>query len=306
MSNTVRIGTRESVLAMWQAEQVRAALADNDFEVEIVPVKSEGDQDLVTPLYAFGVQGIFTRSLDAAILNDRIDIAVHSMKDVPVLLPEGIIQLAVLERGPWADILILNEKHAGKNWEEICKDKLSIATSSIRRRAQWLNRFPDHKMVDLRGNIATRIRKIREEDWDGAIFAEAGLHRLGLLQQNEIPLDWMLPAPAQGAIMVVGRADLRSSEKITSILNDPITAQCVKAERDFLQELLGGCSTPISAHAHHKSGMIHFRGSIHTPDGQETMSVELKEKAQDATGIGLRAAENMVRDGGQAIISKIK
>jgi hydroxymethylbilane synthase len=305
MSSLVRIGTRESDLAVWQATQVQEALQRNGIAAELVRVKSEGDQDLVTPLYAFGVQGIFTRNLDAALLNERIDIAVHSMKDVPVELANGIEQLAVMKRGPWEDTLILNEKHAGKDWEELSRSPLVIATSSIRRRAQWLHRHPHHTMTDLRGNMATRLRKIHEQDWDGAIFAKAGLARIGLLPEQAIPLDWMMPAPAQGAVMVVCRSGDAAMQGLSSHLNDRMTALCVKAERDFLSALLGGCSTPISGHARVEGDQLYFRGNIFTPDGKESSSVELSEKALFANPVGKLAAEILLGNGGAEIVNKI-
>ena len=177
-------------------------LAQYDYPAELVYIKSEGDIDLKTPLYEMGVQGIFTRSLDAALLNDRIDVAVHSMKDVPTQLPKGIIQAAVLQRGPVNDLLVF------KNNTDFLSNEnyiANIATSSLRRKAQWLNRYPHHQIHNLRGNVNTRLKKLEEENWDAAIFAQAGLERIGLRPKNSMIIDWMLPAPAQGAIMVVCR-----------------------------------------------------------------------------------------------------
>ena len=204
MKNKIRIGTRESQLAVWQATAVQQLLAANGFESELVYIKSEGDIDLETPLYEMGVQGIFTRSLDIALLNNKIDIAVHSMKDVPVQLAKGIIQAAVLKRASYKDLLVYKED------DSFLQDKDSaavIATSSIRRKAQWLHRYPNHTIENLRGNVNTRLQKVKENNWQGAIFAAAGLERINLRPQNCIELDWMLPAPAQGAIMVVCRED---------------------------------------------------------------------------------------------------
>src|SRR5258706_1158402 len=247
----IRIGTRESQLAVWQAEQVKSLLAENGFEAELIYIKSEGDIDLVTPLYEIGVQGIFTRSLDAALLSERIDIAVHSMKDVPTQLPNGISQAAVLKRGLVNDLLVFKndlarEKYSTLNIEHSI---LTVATSSIRRTAQWLNRFPDHLIENLRGNVNTRLRKLQEENWDAAIFAQAGLERIGLRPANSIVLDWMLPAPAQGAVVVVCREADQFSFDVCNKFNDEETALCTKIERDFLRQLLVGCSTPISAYA---------------------------------------------------------
>ncbi|HTD93923.1 MAG TPA: hydroxymethylbilane synthase, partial [Chitinophagaceae bacterium] len=205
MPGIIRIGTRESQLAVWQATRVSELLSHQGHHSELVYIKSEGDTDLVTPLYEMGVQGIFTKSLDIALLQGRIDLAVHSMKDVPVVLPLGLVQVAVLKRGSYKDILVTRPDRSTKD----SADPLRIATSSIRRKAQWLNRYPGSQIENLRGNVNTRLKKLAESDWDGAIFAAAGLERIGLRPDNSTDLDWMLPAPAQGAIMVVGRMEDR-------------------------------------------------------------------------------------------------
>src|SRR6476620_7221097 len=172
MQPPVKIGTRDSELAMWQANQVRNLLTHVKIESELGFIKSEGDLDTVKPLYELGVQGIFTKALDAALLDNRIDIAVHSMKDVPTKLADGIRQAAVLKRGSFKDIIVY------KNSRDFLEDKNGkavIATSSIRRSAQWLHRYPNHTIENLRGNVNTRLRKVSTNEWDGAIFAAAGL-----------------------------------------------------------------------------------------------------------------------------------
>ena len=193
----IRIGTRESQLAVWQATTVQQLLHGHGYQSELVYIKSEGDTDLKTPLYEIGVQGIFTRALDIALLNGEIDIAVHSMKDVPTVMAKGIVQAGVLPRANYGDILV---KGPGFTEHDMPK---TIATSSIRRRAQWLNRYPADETDNLRGNVNTRLRKVAESNWHGAIFAAAGLERIGLRPADAVSLDWMLPAPAQGAIVVV-------------------------------------------------------------------------------------------------------
>jgi hydroxymethylbilane synthase len=273
MSRTLRIGTRDSELAVWQATLVQGLLKENGVVSELVYIKSEGDIDTVTPLYALGVTGVFTKTLDAALLTKRIDIAVHSMKDVPVQLAEGIQQAAVLKRGSHKDIFVphpdlsavsafLGEgaSDAGEPTNGI------IATSSIRRISQWRERYLHHKIENLRGNVNTRLRKLKESNWHGAIFAAAGLERINLRPQNAIDLDWMLPAPAQGAIMVVCRKDDPAALNSCMKFNDEETALCTKIERDFLSRLMGGCSTPISALAEIKDGEVIFKGHIADPD----------------------------------------
>ncbi len=266
MSTPIRIGTRESQLAVWQATEVQKLLSSNGYHSELVYIKSEGDIDLATPLYEMGVQGIFTRSLDIALLSNRIDIAVHSMKDVPTQLAKGIVQAAVLERASYKDILVYKGDISFLNDPN---SHAVIATSSLRRKAQWLHKYPNHTLVNLRGNVNTRLKKVEESDWDGAIFAAAGLERIGLRPEKSIDLDWMLPAPAQGAIMVVCREDDSYILDACKSFNDATTALCAKLERDYLAALMGGCTTPISALALKNNDKIIFKGSICTPDGKE-------------------------------------
>jgi hydroxymethylbilane synthase len=197
MSKTIKIGTRDSELALWQAKTVQQQLENLGYKTELVPVKSTGDIVLDKPLYELGITGIFTKTLDIALLNNDIDIAVHSLKDVPTILPKGIVQVAVLKRGNVNDTLVY------KNNEEFLGAKEAvIATGSLRRRAQWLNRYPTHTVVDLRGNVNSRLQKLKDNNWNGAIFAAAGIGRIGIRPDESINLDWMTPAPAQGAIMI--------------------------------------------------------------------------------------------------------
>jgi hydroxymethylbilane synthase len=308
MGQTIRIGTRESQLAVWQATQVKELLAQHGFTAELVYIKSEGDIDLKTPLYEMGVQGIFTRSLDIALLNNTIDIAVHSMKDVPTQLPKGIIQAAVLKRGPVKDLLVWKGEWSMVNgeWAIPGKTELQIATSSIRRKAQWLNKFPSSQIHNLRGNVNTRLRKLKEENWDAAIFAAAGLERINLRPENSIELDWMLPAPAQGAIMVVCREEDSYALDACVLFNDADTTFCTKIERDFLRALMGGCSTPISAYAEMKDDEIHFKGNILSLDGKQKAEYETTVPVWEASDLGAFAAEEILNTGGKAIADSIK
>ncbi|WP_240671051.1 hydroxymethylbilane synthase [Lacibacter luteus] len=317
MGKIIRIGTRESELAVWQATQVKNLLLQYGYETELVYIKSEGDIDLSTPLYEMGVQGVFTRSLDSALLNNKIDIAVHSMKDVPTQLPKGIIQAAVLKRGPVKDLLVLKNElsvmsdklgFVNGEWSIVNSESspLTVATSSIRRKAQWLHRYPTSVVENLRGNVNTRLRKLKEEKWDAAIFAAAGLERINLRPENSIELDWMLPAPAQGAVMVVCREEDAYALEACVEFNDADTAFCTKIEREFLRALLGGCSTPISAYAEVLDEEIHFRGNIFSLDGKEKVEYENTVSIPDAAHLGLEAAEEVLSLGGQAIADSIK
>lgn len=304
MQKIIRIGTRESQLAVWQANEVKRLLGIKGFDAELVYIKSEGDIDLQTPLYEMGVQGVFTRSLDAALLNNRIDIAVHSMKDVPTMLPLGLIQAAVLERASQKDLFVY------KNNIDFLNDfesSVIIATSSIRRKAQWLHRYPNHRIENIRGNVNTRLQKLKEQNWEGAIFAAAGLERIGIRPEKAINLDWMLPAPAQGAIMVVSRNNDISALEASATINNSSTASCTKIERDFLRTLLGGCSTPISAYAEIINGQLLFKGNILSLDGKEKAAIELVEPIGSVNEeFGVKAANKLLENGGESIATKIR
>lgn len=297
----VIIGTRDSELALWQARLVQEGLQRHGIEGVLAPLKSEGDIDLVTPLYAMGVQGVFTRALDAALLAGRIDIAVHSMKDVPTQLAQGIQQAAVLPRGNYRDILVPKKDTGFLNDEDYAA---VIATSSIRRKAQWLHRYPQHQLVNLRGNVNTRLRKLQDENWDAAIFAAAGLERIGLRPASAINLDWMLPAPAQGAIMVVCRQNDAASFEKLRLLNHAETALCAKTERDFLNTLMGGCSTPISALAQVENGRLHFRGAVHATDGTAALHIEKTAGADEMAHTGMLAAKELLDKGAGDLVTK--
>jgi len=303
MQRTLRIGTRESQLAVWQATQVQQLLQQNGYTAELVYIKSEGDIDLQTPLYAMGVQGVFTRSLDIALLSNKIDIAVHSMKDVPTQLPEGIVQSAVLTRASYKDLFV----HKGDFDAKISdpQSQVIIATSSIRRKAQWLHRYPNHTIENLRGNVNTRLQKVADSNWTGAIFAAAGLERINLRPENSFELDWMLPAPAQGAIMVVCRNNDKESWEACRNFNDEDTALCVKIERDFLKTLMGGCSTPISALAQIENGKVVFKGNIVATDGSAKVEVEKQATVDNAADLGVTAAEEILKKGAADIVARL-
>ncbi|HTL09606.1 MAG TPA: hydroxymethylbilane synthase [Chitinophagaceae bacterium] len=303
MKHTIRIGTRESQLAVWQAKAVQQLLAAHNHHSELVFIKSEGDIDLQTPLYAIGVQGIFTRSLDIALLQNKIDIAVHSMKDVPVQLPAGIVQAAVLERASYKDLLVYK---GDPGFLDNVKGEAVIATSSIRRQAQWLHRYPQHRIENLRGNVNTRLQKLQDHPWNGAIFAAAGLERINLRPANAVELDWMLPAPAQGAIMVVCREADTTCLNACQPFNHAATALCVKVEREFLQTLMGGCSTPISALATIAHDQLHFQGNIVLPDGTEIIDTAHSVALADAATTGVTAAKAILEKGGRQLTARVQ
>jgi hydroxymethylbilane synthase len=302
MEKVIRIGTRESQLALWQANTVKDLLHQNGYKAELVLIKSEGDTDLKTPLYEIGVQGIFTKALDIALLNGDIDIAVHSMKDVPTMLAKGIIQASVLPRASYKDLLVPKKSASFSD----TNGANLIATSSIRRKAQWMNRYPNDRIENLRGNVNTRLRKVEESDWNGAIFAAAGLERIGLRPDNAIELNWMLPAPAQGAIMVVCREGDSYFYDACRHFHDEDTALCTSIERDFLRALLGGCSTPISGLAKVINGNVIFEGNILSRDGVQKKEVKKTAPRAKAGNLGQAAAAELLQNGGQSILDGIR
>ncbi len=318
MANTIiRIGTRESPLAVWQATQVQNLLTSQNVQSELVYIKSEGDTDLITPLYALGVQGIFTKALDAALLNNRIDIAVHSMKDVPVQMAEGIVQAAVLKRGSYKDVFVYKDKsdleklgYINNTWSDdpqaLSQNSFTIATSSVRRIAQWLNRYPGTIIENLRGNVNTRLNKVKTNNWNGAIFAAAGIERINLRPENSVDIDWMLPAPAQGAIVVVCKKDDEAIFNVCSNFNDEDTALSVNIERDFLKTLMGGCSTPISALAIVEDNTVVFNGNILSTDGKQKVGINKTVALGEAASLGTIAGEEVLKKGGDKIIEQIR
>lgn len=276
----IRIGTRDSQLALWQAETVQYQLELLGYPAEIVGIKSEGDLELTTPLYEMGVTGIFTKALDIALLKGEIDIAVHSMKDVPTLLPDGIAVGAVLERGNPHDILVYKG-----DVSDLDSRVATIATSSLRRKAQWLHRYPHHTIENLRGNVNTRLQKLADNPWDGAIFAAAGLERIDKLPEDYLVLDWMLPAPAQGAIIVLAHEDNVDLQGILLKIHDGKTYIETQVERAFLRALEGGCTAPIGAYAEFDGEQVHFKGGLWSEDGkQEALVNETFDHIDEFTG----------------------
>lgn len=302
MSKVIRIGTRDSQLAMWQAKTVQHQLEHLGYQATIIPVKSTGDLVLNKPLYEMGITGIFTKTLDVAMLNGDIDVAVHSLKDVPTSLPKGIVQGAVLKRGNTRDMLVF------KNNEEFLSQKDAvIATGSLRRRAQWLNRYPTHTVVDLRGNVNLRLQKLEDnQDWNAAVFAAAGLGRLGIKPENSFNLDWMIPAPAQGAIMVAALEADEATRAILAEINDEHTQICTQMERDFLRLLEGGCSAPIGAIAFVKDDEILFKGVLLSLDGSKRIDVTRTEKIGNHDYVAEFCANYIIERGGKRLMDEIK
>jgi len=302
MQKIIRIGTRESKLALWQAKKVRAELTELGYESVLVPIKSTGDIVLDKPLYELGITGIFTKNLDIAMLNGQIDIAVHSLKDVPTALPEGIVQAAVLKRGNYNDVLVLkgNEEFFGE-------EKGLVATGSLRRRAMWLNRYPTHKIEDLRGNVQTRLQKLEDsETWNGAVFAAAGLERLGITPEDTVDLPWMISAPAQGAIMIAALENDDFCLDACEQLNHQETKVCVGVEREFLRLLEGGCTSAIGALAYvdARTEEVNFKAVLLNRDGTKKIRVAKTAKLGSHKFLAKDCADYILNRGGKALMQE--
>ena len=296
--DNIRIGTRSSKLAVWQAKKVQEKLKEINISSTIVQINSSGDKDLSKPIYELGITGVFTKEIDIALINKEVDIAVHSLKDVPTALPKGVVQSAVLKRGSEKDVIIINK--------DLLKLNNTVATGSLRRKAQWLNKYKSDKIVDIRGNVGTRLKKLKESNWRGTIMAKAGLERLNLLPLNYIDLDWMIPAPAQGAISVQNLAKNSLITKMLNKITHSETEMCTNIERTFLKKLEGGCSAPIGAHAKVVDGCIEFCGVILSVDGKSKIEVKGVEKIENNLNIGEKFAKKIIALGGNRILDSLK
>jgi hydroxymethylbilane synthase len=298
----IRIGTRASQLALWQANLVKTQLEKLGYKTQIVEVSSTGDEVLDKPLHQIGGFGLFTKTLDNAMLRGEIDVAVHSFKDVPTDLPENIAQAAVLERANIYDVLVL------KNNADFLKNPESaiIATGSLRRKAQWLQKYPKHTITELRGNVNTRLQKLIDNDWNGAIFAAAGLERVELLPKNHVMLDWMIPAPAQGAIMITALKAETELLEICRQINHNETEITVGVERQFMKTLEGGCTAPIGGNAKIIGDTIYFKGILIAIDGSEKVEVEKTLAMREWKNLGKICAEEVLSNGGKKLMESIK
>lgn len=299
----IRIGTRDSELATWQAKQVARQLEKLGHETELVFVKSEGDRDLSTPLTEMGGKGVFTKALDDAMLKDEVDVAVHSFKDLPTENPLPLKVAAIMERADPRDTLVAS---GGTDFLNDPDYKAIIATSSNRRKAQWLNRYPHHEMTNIRGNVNTRLEKVQTKKWDGAIFAAAGLTRINLGHHISQYLDWMVPAAAQGAMAVMVREEDYELEKIVNKLDHDETALCTTIERDFLHDMEAGCSAPVGAIAKIIDGEVHFKAVALTLDGSERFDYEYSLSVGKAGDLGHAAAQELLEKGAIKVIEELK
>jgi hydroxymethylbilane synthase len=301
VARVLRIGTRGSPLAMAQAELVRAALAAAHAELaapgalELVVIRTTGDKIQDRPLAEIGGKGLFTKEIDEALLDGRIDLAVHSMKDVPTALPEGIVIAAMPERADPRDVLLAGAAASLAGLPAGCV----VGTASLRRAAQVLALRPDLAVVPLRGNVQTRLAKLARGEVGATLLAAAGLARLGLGTAGGTPLDpaEMLPAVAQGAIGIACRADDARLRAILAPLGHPPTERCVAAERALLAALDGNCRTPIAAFAIEGPAGIELRGLLASPDGRQVARVQRSGPASEAERLGREAGRELLRLG---------
>jgi hydroxymethylbilane synthase len=297
---SIRIGTRSSALALWQAREVARHLQNNNYLTEIVPIVSSGDKNLTQPLYSLGITGVFTRDLDVALLNDEIDIAVHSLKDVPTQLPQNVEMIAYLERDFPQDVLIRKESARNKEFHE-----LKLATSSLRRRAFWLKNFPNAEFVDIRGNIQTRLQKLEDGDFDATILSLAGIKRMKMDIDYEM-LPFLIPAPSQGVIAVAGHSDKKEINEVLKSINHKPTQICVEMERNFLSTLEGGCTAPIGAFAEIFENQIRFKAALCSLDGKNCIATDENFVYNEEEDFGEKFANVVLENGGKELMAEIK
>lgn len=298
--NKLKIGTRNSPLALWQAQEVESKLKTLGFETEIVPIISSGDKNLDQPLYALGITGVFTKDLDIALLNKEIDIAVHSLKDVPTQLPHNIQISAVLERDFPEDVLVRNDDS-----EPLDIEVLKIATSSLRRRAFWLKEFPETEFADIRGNVQTRLKKLDNGIANATIFSLAGIKRMNLdITYEQIP--FLLQAPSQGVVAIASLSDNDKLNERLKTISHKETEICVTIEREFLKTLEGGCTAPIGAKAEMLDGQIRFIGRLCSLDGKNCIETDEIFDWNDSENFGEKIALEVLKNGGKELMDEIR
>ena len=304
MPHPLRIGTRASPLAVWQAEHVRAALLrlHPGMAVEIITMTTSGDVLLDAPLHALGGKGLFVKEIEDALQQRRVDVAVHSMKDVPALQPDGLEIVAIMAREDVRDAFVSNTfLHP-----DALPEGARVGSSSLRRRAQLLERYPHLRVEDLRGNVATRLRRLDEGHYDAIILAAAGLKRLGLPDRitHLLDIDRSLPAVGQGAIGIEARSDDRRTRELLAPLADADTQNCVLAERSMNQVLGGDCRLPVAALARWQGPQMLLRGLVATPDGRRVLHAEAK--GSDPVALGMAVAAALVAQGAAEIIEDVR
>jgi hydroxymethylbilane synthase len=305
MTNLLRIATRKSPLALWQAEHVRAALEElhPGLAVELVTFTTQGDKILDTPLARIGGKGLFVKELEVALLEGRADLAVHSMKDVPMEFPPGLGLVAIGEREDPRDAFV-SGAHAGL---DALPDGAVVGTSSLRRQCQLRRRRPDLVVRDLRGNVNTRLARLDAGDYDAVILASAGLKRLGFQARirAELAPEVLLPAVGQGALGLEARLDDTRTAALVAPLNHSGTALRVAAERALNRRLQGGCQVPIAGYAELHADTLHLRALVGSVDGSEVIEDELRGPAAEAAELGEALAERLLAAGAGRILRDV-
>lgn len=305
MKTNLIIGTRQSLLALWQSNYIAGRLREEypGCEVTLKKIVTKGDRILDVPLAKIGDKGLFTKEIEQELLDGTIDLAVHSLKDMPTVLPQGLCLTAITERANAGDAFVSNKYNS---IEEMPKGSV-LGTSSLRRRAQFLAKRPDLKIVDLRGNVDTRLKKLDEGQMDAIILAAAGLTRLGHEDRIKqiIPHDYCLPAVGQGALAIECRSDNFQVRQMLDFLNDTPTKQATDAERAFLGLLEGGCQVPIGVHADVKDGYLNMTAVIASLDGSTIIRDSAEGKAADAVETGRALGQKMLDNGGKEILAAI-
>jgi len=303
---TLRIGTRASQLALWQANWVKSELEKRypDLEVTLTKIKTQGDKILDVPLAMVGGKGLFVKEIEEAMLRGEVDIAVHSMKDVPTIFPPGLALRCITEREDPRDICIL--KPGFKSFKELPQGA-RIGTSSLRRKAQLLHVRPDFQMVDIRGNVETRIRKLTDDNLDAVVLAAAGMKRLGFEKQisEYLSTDVSLPAIGQGALGLESRIDDAEINALIDFFNHPDTAAPVIAERALLRRLEGGCQVPIAAFGTVSGDQLELTGLVSSEDGRQFIKHSVVGPMADAERIGTDLADFLLIKGAGPILNEV-
>lgn len=296
----IRLGTRASALARWQADWVLARLQERGARVTLVPISTSGDRDQHLPVDQLGGQGVFTKEIQRALLDDRIDLAVHSLKDLPTAAIEGLSLAAVPSRAPAGDVLV------SRRYPRLSElpEGAVVGTGSLRRQSQLLHYRADLKVQEIRGNVDTRLRKLDEGQFDAIVLAEAGLQRLGLADRitELVPPSILLPAVGQGALGLETRADDRATRSAVEPLDHAQTHAAVIAERAMLAALHGGCMAPIAAWARVEEGILHITGRVLRRDGSEKLEASHLGPPDDAASIGRELADKLIARGAVRLI----
>lgn len=304
MGLSIRVGTRGSPLALWQAEWVKERLLSFDEveSVEILKIKTSGDKILDVPLAKVGGKGLFTKEIEEALLRNETDIAVHSLKDVPIKIPEGLEIKVFTERESPFDVLVSH----GKSFHDLPKNG-KIGTSSLRRRAQIKRHRPDLEIVEIRGNVQTRLKKLDSENLDGIILAAAGMIRMGTEERisQYLPTSICLPAVGQGVLAIETRIDDEKIKPLVGRLHHKATGLCVAAERGFLERLEGGCQVPIAAFATLTGSRLGIEGMVAGLDGEPHYRSVMAGEASKGRETGIRLAEKLLKEGAGKVLEEI-